>query len=233
LGAKDLKADLLQKSMENKSRIIAALDFDQRSAAENFLEKIKSELKVVKIGPVLFMKEGAQFVNQLSKEGFEIFLDMKFHDIPNTVSGALKAACESMKLKFVTLHASGGEEMIRGAKETVTQVSPDTKILSVTILTSLVADAAQIETLANIAVAGGSDGLVCSPHEIQMIRKKVSKDALLVVPGIRSPVERGKDDQKRIATAKEAFEWGADYLVIGRPLTKASDPKAALEEMLS
>ncbi|HEX9291735.1 MAG TPA: orotidine-5'-phosphate decarboxylase [Anaeromyxobacteraceae bacterium] len=219
--------------MTNRDRLCAALDFPTWSAAEPFARTIAPEVGLLKVGLELFVAEGAPAVRAAAALGRPVFLDLKLHDIPNTVEGAARSAAAT-GASLLTVHASGGAEMIRAA---VRGAGPQVGILAVTVLTSL--DAA---TLARVGVAGppedavvrlarlamdaGARGIVCSPLEVAAVRAAVGPGALLVIPGVRPPgVALG--DQNRVATPREAVRAGADVLVLGRPLRDAPDPAAA------
>ncbi len=200
-----------------------------------------------KIGSQLFTAEGPRAVERIAALGAGIFLDLKFHDIPNTVAGAVRAAAELPGVALVNVHASGGLEMMRAAARALAGMRRRPRLLAVTILTSL--DGAtlrrigisgppkrRVVTLARLAQEAGLEGVVCSAHELRAIRRACGSDFLTVVPGIR-PASAAEGDQSRVATPAQAMRDGADYLVVGRPITEARDPRAAaqaiLEEMTS
>ena len=194
------------------------------------------------------LKLGLEFFNAFGPDGVKriidecahppIFLDMKYHDIPNTVAGAVRESSR-LGVKYINLHASGGSEMMKAAKDAC---DPETKLLGVTVLTSLDDDnlasvgqlakaSDQVKRLAELAQLSGMDGVVCSAHEIEMLRADIGKDFILMVPGIR-PAGAAKDDQKRVMTPAEAMKAGATHLVIGRPITQADDPAKAAKDIL-
>ena len=193
-----------------------------------------------KVGGQLFTSEGPRAVEKLARQGFGIFLDLKFHDIPNTVAHSVAAAAKLPGVRLMTLHASGGGAMMRAAREAVGEARKRPVLLGVTILTSL--DAAALReigisgtpgsravALALLAKLSGLDGVVASAHEIRAIRRICGRDFLIVVPGIR-PISAATDDQSRVATPGDAIRAGAGYLVVGRPITGAANPRhAALE----
>jgi orotidine-5'-phosphate decarboxylase len=190
-----------------------------------------------KVGSQLFTSEGPRAVQQLAGLGFDIFLDLKFHDIPNTVAGAVAAAAKLPRVRLVNVHASGGVEMMRAAREAAGSGKSRPAVLAVTILTSLDAKAlrtigmsgspaSRATALAEIAKRAGMDGVVASAQEVKAIRRACGPKFLIVVPGIR-PAATSANDQSRIATPSEAVRAGADYLVVGRPITAARDPRAA------
>jgi len=220
-------------------RIYLALDFPDKTQAENLLKKLPQGLGV-KIGLELFLKEGLDFVKKLKNAGYNIFLDLKFHDIPRTVFQAVSQVAASCDL--LNVHATGGIEMLKAAKEASLNTAKPPKLLGVTVLTSINAEiwslmggqgtiAEAVKKRALLCYEAGLDGVVASTLEVPLIKAVCGERFLTVVPGIR-PHGEGLGDQKRVATPKEAIKKGADYLVIGRPITKASDPVKALEVIL-
>ena len=190
-----------------------------------------------KVGSQLFTTEGPRAVQKLAGLGFDIFLDLKFHDIPNTVAGAVAAAAKLRRVRLVNVHASGGVEMMRAARQAAGNGKSRPAVLAVTILTSLDAKAlraigmsgsaaSRATALARLAKHAGMDGVVASAQEVKAIRQACGPKFLIVVPGIR-PAATSANDQSRIATPAEAIRAGADYLVVGRPITAARDPGAA------
>jgi orotidine-5'-phosphate decarboxylase len=190
-----------------------------------------------KVGSQLFTTEGPRAVQQLAGLGFDIFLDLKFHDIPNTVAGAVAAAAQLPRVRLVNVHASGGIEMMRAAREAAGSRKSRPAVLAVTILTSLDAKAlraiglsgspaSRATALAQLAKSAGMDGVVASAQEVKSIRRACGPQFLIVVPGIR-PAATAANDQSRIATPAEAIRAGADYLVVGRPITAADNPRTA------
>jgi orotidine-5'-phosphate decarboxylase len=219
--------------MSHRDRLCAALDFPSWTAAEPFARSVAPEVGLLKVGLELFAAEGPDAVRAAAALGRPVFLDLKLHDIPNTVEGAARSAAAS-GASLLTVHASGGPEMIRAA---VRGAGPALGILAVTVLTSLdsaalariglagpPADA--VVRLACLAVEAGARGLVCSPLEVAAVRAAVGAGPLLVVPGVR-PAGSARGDQARVATPQEAVRAGADVLVLGRPLREAADPAAA------
>jgi orotidine-5'-phosphate decarboxylase len=213
--------------------ICAALDFGGWREAEPFARAVAPEVGMLKVGLELFAAEGPAVARAAAALGRPLFLDLKLHDIPNTVEGAARSAARC-GASLLTVHAAGGTEMIRAA---VRGAGPDVRVLAVTVLTSLDASAlagiglagppeAAVVRLARLAIAAGAGGLVCSPHEVAAVRAAVGADALLVVPGVR-PAGAAKGDQARVATPEEAVRAGADVIVLGRPLRDAPDPVAA------
>ena len=222
--------------------IIVALDFSSLSCALKKAEQLDPDLCKVKVGKELFTKVGPDSVVSLRKLGFDVFLDLKFHDIPNTVARACEAAAD-LGCWMVNLHASGGRAMMETAANVMAKLSTAPLLTAVTVLTSLndnllaeigVGDGALLHTtrLAKLANSCGLDGVVCSPQEITSIRNEVNNNFLIVTPGVR-PLGAAQDDQARFATPSEAIKKGADYLVIGRPITEARDSHTALTEIHS
>lgn len=210
---------------------------DRLEPAAALARRLRGAAGLFKVGSQLFTAEGPRSVERLAKLGFGIFLDLKFHDIPNTVSGAVAAAAGLPGVRMMTLHASGGLEMMRAAREAVPRGHRAPALLGVTVLTSLNAAALKrigisgspsdrAVALAALAKQAGLDGVVASAHEVQKIRKACGPKFLVVVPGVR-PASSALDDQSRVATPSEAISAGADYLVVGRPITGAENPRSA------
>jgi orotidine-5'-phosphate decarboxylase len=225
--------------LDNK-HIIVPIDVADTAAALELVARLDPKLCRVKVGKELFTAEGPAVVGRLQERGFEVFLDLKFHDIPNTVAGACRAAAR-LGVWMLDVHASGGETMMRAAREAIAGVSRPPLLIGVTVLTSLSdADLAQIGfsgsaeenvvRLARLARASGLDGVVCSAQEAPAIRAATGADFTLVTPGIRL---RGGDagDQARVVTPVDALRLGANYLVIGRSITHSADPAATLESI--
>lgn len=218
-----------------KTELIAALDTDNLKATQALLEKLKGSVKYFKVGSVLFTAVGPAAVDLVHKHGGKVFLDLKFHDIPNTVKHAVMNAAK-MGVYSVSLHLSGGGEALKACAE----LEKRPKLWGITVLTSFNEYGLfrvgfrggidkTVKLLASQAVENGADGVVCSPRELLRV-KAVSGHLKLITPGIR-PVARG-DDQKRSLTPREAADAGADFLVVGRPITAADDPAAAAEAIL-
>jgi orotidine-5'-phosphate decarboxylase len=216
-----------------ENRICAALDFGAWEQAEPLARAIAPAVGMLKVGLELFVAEGPGVVRAAAALGRPVFLDLKLHDIPTTVEGAARSAAAT-GASLLTVHASGGAEMIRAA---VRGAGGRLRVLAVTVLTSI--DSAALETiglagppeaavvrLARLAAGAGAGGLVCSPHEVAQVRAAVGPGPLLVVPGVRPP-GAAKGDQARVATPAEAVRAGADVIVVGRPLRDAADPVAA------
>ncbi|AYC33284.1 orotidine-5'-phosphate decarboxylase [Pseudomonas cavernae] len=222
--------------------IIVALDFPSREAALQLAARLDPKLCRVKVGKELFTRCGPGIVEALQGQGFEVFLDLKFHDIPNTTAMAVKAAAE-LGVWMVNVHCSGGLRMMAACRETLDKLSgPKPLLIGVTVLTSMEREdlagigldmepQAQVLRLAALAEKAGMDGLVCSAQEA--VALKAAHPALqLVTPGIR-PAGSAQDDQRRILTPREALEAGSDYLVIGRPIAQAADPAQALAAVVA
>ncbi len=226
--------------MHHDPRIIVALDFSSAEDALRLAEKLDPRLCRLKVGKELFTAAGQNLVETLMLRGFDIFLDLKFHDIPNTVAKACKAAA-NLGVWMINIHALGGRRMLMAAREAIAQES--TKLIAVTLLTSMdQSDLADIglqgnpeqivERLARLAKDCALDGVVCSALEAVNLRLELGEDFCLVTPGIRSSETR-TNDQKRIATPRQAVLNGANYLVIGRPITQAIDPLLALNQIIT
>ncbi|HJX15884.1 MAG TPA: orotidine-5'-phosphate decarboxylase [Candidatus Deferrimicrobiaceae bacterium] len=217
-----------------KERIIVALDTDSPDSALAVVEALAGEVGMFKVGMELFPRGGPELVRKVRETGADVFLDLKFHDIPNTVAGAVRSAA-ALGVKFATVHASGGKEMLARAAEAARGTG--TTVLAVTVLTSIdESDLSEIGfssppadlvvRLAKMAVREGIGGIVCSAREVAAVRELAGRSAVLVTPGVRLP-EDAVGDQKRVVTPFDAMRNGADYLVVGRPITKAADPVAA------
>lgn len=221
-------------------KIIVALDFDTPDAALDLAAKLDPALCRLKVGKELFTVAGPTLVQKLIEQRFQVFLDLKFHDIPNTVAQACKAAAR-LGVWMVNVHALGGRKMMNAAREALEGVPDRPKLIAVTVLTSMgQSDLAEIGLspepqenvlrLAKLAQEGGLDGVVCSAREAAKLRAVLGDDFCLVTPGIR-PAAASADDQVRIATPAQAILDGANYLVIGRPVTQAADPLQALKNI--
>lgn len=222
-------------------KVIVALDFDNKSQALNFVSQLDNSQCRLKIGKEMFTYFGPELVKELVRRQFDVFLDLKFHDIPNTVGKACLAAAD-LGVWMMNVHASGGPVMMENAIRQLESLRQDRpKLIAVTVLTSM--DAAQLVSvginvspkdqvvnLARLTQQSGLDGVVCSAQEAVILRQELSKEFLLVTPGIR-PVGAAQDDQKRIMTPPEAMEAGVSYMVIGRPITQAANPLEALKNI--
>ncbi len=224
--------------MRQAPRLAVALDVDSHAAAMQAAAALRDHVDIVKVGIELFISAGPRLVEELVSAGWSVFLDLKLHDIPATVAGAVRSAT-GLGVSLLTLHTSGGRRMIEAAAAARDSGTP--RLLGVTILTSL--DAVQIDEvglrggtdesvarLATLARQAGCDGVISSPHEAATIKAAHGADFLVVTPGIR-PAGASVDDQARVATAADAVEAGADILVVGRPIMKAPDPAAAAAAM--
>lgn len=223
------------------AKIVIALDFAYAKPALEFVQQIDPKLCRVKVGKELFTAAGPQLIEQLVKRDFSVFLDLKFHDIPNTVAKACEAASR-LGVWMLNVHASGGLAMMQAAREGVNKSGHDPLLIAVTVLTSMAeAELAEVgvqgtlldhvKRLALLTQQAGLDGVVCSAQEASMLRAACGPDFCLVTPGIR-PADAAKDDQTRIVTPTQALSLGASYLVIGRPITQAANPLQALEQII-
>ncbi len=228
---------------QTTSPLIVAMDYDSAQPCLALAQSLNPQYCRLKVGKELFTAEGPQLVEKLMGLGFDVFLDLKFHDIPNTVAKAVKAAAQ-LGVWMVNVHASGGEAMLMAAKEALESGKngeKETLLIAVTVLTSMTAEdlkgigldvssEEQVLRLANLAKKTGLDGVVCSAREAKMLKAEVGQDFCLVTPGIR-PAGASADDQRRIVTPQDALAHGSDYLVIGRPITKAPNPAQACEQI--
>ncbi len=214
--------------------IIVAIDEIEFSSLKKIIDSLDNKKCMVKIGSVAFSSIGHKAISYAYDQGFEIFLDLKLHDIPNTVKKSIEGLI-SLPVSMLTIHTSGGKEMMMAAMEAVS--GADIKVFGVTALTSLSNEdtneifqrstSEQVETMLDLAETAGIHGVVCSPHELKLVSER--KSLLSITPGIR--LEDSIDDQKRVMTPKEAIALGADYLVIGRPITESKDIKKSLNEI--
>ena len=221
-------------------RIIVALDVSSATQALSLASKLDPTLCRLKVGKELFTAEGPALLEKLMNHEFEIFLDLKFHDIPNTVAKACKVAA-NFGVWMINVHALGGRKMLLAAREALPEKS--TKLIAVTLLTSMgnedlrdigISTSPQdtVKQLALLVNDCGLDGVVCSPLETNQLRQSITNNFLLVTPGIR-PSDGQLDDQQRVATPAQAIKNGSDYLVIGRPITQADDPMLALQKIIN
>jgi len=226
------------------SKVIIALDTTDEQKALELVKLLKHKVSVFKVGLELFCSQGPVIVNKINDLGCKVFLDLKFHDIPNTVAGAARAALSTGAFMF-NVHASGGREMMRKVRETVDSAELPEKpiVIAVTVLTSLdesdlndinisKSPLEQVKTLALLTKESGLDGVVASPREITAIREVAGQDFVIVTPGVR-PVWAQAGDQKRIMTPAEALDAGASYIVVGRPVTAAPNPVEAIDKLFS
>ena len=226
--------------MSSPTQIILALDFPTQTQAFHALDKLEGAISQVKVGLELFFAEGIELLKALDKRHCHIFLDLKLHDIPHTVSKAI-TALKGLPINFLSVHASGGARMLQAARATAEKTLPHTRILAVTLLTSLdtpqlrqlhVPHTAREHTLhlARLALENDIKGLICSPLDLAALRKQLGDTITLASPGIRA--ENGtKHDQRRTLSATQAQRAGANYLIIGRPITQASCPPTALQQL--
>ncbi len=221
----------------NDPKIIIALDYAEAAPALALSDRLQPALCRLKVGKELFTATGPALLEQLMRRGFEVFLDLKFHDIPNTTAQACKAAA-SLGVWMVNVHALGGRKMLEAARDAVANSAHKPKLIAVTMLTSMaqedLADIGIAETpaemvlrLATLARDSGLDGVVCSAQEAALLRERCGSEFCLVTPGIR-PAQASLDDQSRVMTPQAALQAGSSYLVIGRPITRAEDPLQAL-----
>jgi orotidine-5'-phosphate decarboxylase len=222
----------------SNNRVIVSLDFPDGKQALDLCQKLDPASCKLKIGKELFTREGPELVEKLIASDFDIFLDLKYHDIPNTVASACRVAAE-LGVWMLNVHASGGRAMMEAANEALDKTTHKPLLIAVTVLTSMSQEdlnelginkpvEEQVMMLASLAKSSGLNGVVCSAKEASRLKSELGKDFCLVTPGIR-PANSSSDDQKRIMTPADAIEAGSHYLVIGRPITKAEDPLAALE----
>ena len=230
----------MTKHQAVERRIIVALDYPDAAAARQFVARVRPDMCRLKIGKELFVAAGPTFVEELVGQGYDVFLDLKFHDIPNTVAQACKAAAR-LGVWMMNVHASGGPRMLVAAREALEVISNRPLLIAVTVLTSMGAEELQaigvdagaeqqVLRLAGLTHAAGLDGVVCSAQEAAALRQHLGSDFCLVTPGIR-PAGSETGDQTRILTPRQALHAGAEYLVIGRPITQVTDPLQVLESI--
>jgi orotidine-5'-phosphate decarboxylase len=223
-------------------KIYVALDCQTQNEADQLVSKLSSEQVGLKVGKELFTSIGPEWVRKQVEQGFSVFLDLKFHDIPNTVAKAVTSAAK-IGVDIVNVHASGGSEMMKAAKDALEPFDNPPLLIAVTVLTSMSdADLAdigiqmpaeqQVLNLAKLAHKAGLDGVVCSAQEARMLKSALGESFKLVTPGIR-PANSATDDQKRVMTPKEAVLAGVDYMVIGRPITRSENPTETVAEILA
>lgn len=230
-----------ERQIVDNKNIVVALDFDTKEQALALIDRLDPSLCRVKIGKEMFTHFGPEFVQQVQDKGFDVFLDLKFHDIPNTVAKAVKAAAD-LGVWMVNVHASGGSKMMKAARDILQPYGDKAPLLiAVTVLTSMseedlqdlgvqVSPQEQVKFLAGLAHKAGMDGVVCSAQEASMLKQAYGEEFKLVTPGIRT-ADASADDQKRIMTPQKAVEVGADYLVIGRAITKSDDPIQTMKDI--
>jgi orotidine-5'-phosphate decarboxylase len=220
--------------MKRKTQLILALDVNSLSEAKTVVGKLYPAIKIFKVGIQLFTEAGPKIVDFIIDKGAEVFLDLKFFDIPNTVANAVRQAVR-MKVKMLTMHILGDEEMLKLAVRAAEDEAGKFKLkrpllIGVTVLTSKDAESSDVLTLARIGRECGLDGVVCSVREARKIKQVLGKDFLVITPGIR-PKGCPKGDQVRVATAQEAKKAGADFIVVGRPILEAKDPLKVIREL--
>lgn len=217
------------------TKIILALDVDTFAKAKYFVNKLYPQIKIFKVGCQLFTSCGPKIIEFIRHKGAEAFLDLKFFDIPHTVANAVRQAVRH-KVKMLTLHILGDEEMLKLAVGAAREESKKLKtkrplLIGVTVLTSKDATSSDVLTLAKMGLECGLDGVVCSAREVRTLRQAIKKKFIIVTPGIR-PKSAQKDDQKRTMTAREAIKAGSDFLVVGRPILEAKDPLKVARELI-
>jgi len=229
-------------SLSPKDRLIVALDVPSAAEAQKLVAQIGDSAAIYKIGKQLFTSEGPALVRELVSSGRKVFLDLKYHDIPNTVASAVRSAAD-LNVAMLTVHALGGSRMLRAAAEAAGQYARKPLVLAVTVLTSManedlheigITGSAQDEVLklATLAQKVGVGGLVASPSELKALRQAIGQEMKIVTPGVR-PAGSDKGDQARVATPADAIANGADYIVVGRPITGAANPAAAAAAILA
>jgi orotidine-5'-phosphate decarboxylase len=229
------------KGVKSEERIIVALDVGDMGSAEALVRDLKGLISYFKVGLELFTSSGPDVARMVTGHGARLFLDLKFFDIPNTVRGAVKSI-SSLGASMINVHAMGGGRMMRAAAEAAAESPNRPKVIAVTVLTSFEEEefsevgfsnsiGNSVVNLAAQAKEAGLDGVVCSPQEIRPVRDRMGTDFLIVTPGVR-PAWSSADDQRRVMTPKEAFNAGADFIVIGRPITADKDPAGAAQRII-
>lgn len=228
--------------MSCQTPVVVALDFENKAEAINLVSQLDPKLCRLKVGKEMFTHFGPALVKELQQYKFDVFLDLKFHDIPNTVAKAVKAAAD-LGVWMVNVHASGGSRMMSAARESLVSYGTDKPhLIAVTVLTSMeqsdltelgitLTPQQQVVKLATLTQQAGLDGVVCSAQEATLLKQQFGKDFMLVTPGIR-PASSAADDQRRVMTPAQALNAGVDYMVIGRPITKAAQPLDALHAIV-
>jgi len=227
---------------DSRERLIVALDVSSAAAAQKIVAAVGDSARIYKVGMQLYTAEGPQIVRDLIASGRQVFLDLKYHDIPNTVAAAVKEAAR-LRVNMLTVHGAGGGRMLRAAVDAARSTNASTMVLAVTVLTSLdqrdlehagvrgsVVD--QVSRMATLAIANGCQGVVASAQEAATLRAEMGDDFVIVTPGVR-PAGVEHDDQARVVTPAEAIASGASYIVVGRPITEAEDPAAETREILA
>lgn len=228
---------MIQQTTDSRQQaaLILALDVDHYTKAQHFVDLLYPKIKIFKVGSILFTVCGPRIIEYIHQKKAEVFLDLKFLDIPNTVANSVAIATRH-QVEMLTLHISGGTQMLTSAVEKAQEESRRLKLkrpllIGVTVLTSQEARPKEILKLATLGLDCGLDGVVCSPRETKLLRENIKRKFIIVTPGIR-PKSAPVDDQKRTATAAEAIKAGSDFLVVGRPILEAEDPLAAAAELV-
>ena len=222
------------------SKLIIALDYPTAEQALNFVKGLSPERCKLKVGFELFVAAGPDFVKRLVDQGYDVFLDLKFHDIPNTVASACRSAA-NMGVWMMNVHASGSDKMMQAAKQALIEIESPAKLIAVTVLTSMdeaqlassnvsLSPEEQVKSLASLTKESGLDGVVCSAQEAKMLRELLGDDFLLVTPGIR-PLGADIGDQSRVMTPADAYTAGVSYIVVGRPITRSENPIAVIDQI--
>ncbi|MCF6188958.1 MAG: orotidine-5'-phosphate decarboxylase [Cocleimonas sp.] len=222
------------------SKLIIALDYPTAEQALHFVKNLSPECCKLKVGFELFVAAGPDFVKRLVDQGYDVFLDLKFHDIPNTVASACRSAA-NLGVWMMNVHASGSDKMMAAAKQALLQIDSPAKLIAVTVLTSMdkeqlalsnvtLAPEEQVKSLAQLTQKSGLDGVVCSAQEAKMLRETLGKDFLLVTPGIR-PQGADIGDQSRVMTPAAASKAGVSYIVVGRPITQSANPLDVIDQI--
>lgn len=210
---------------KTRAQVILALDVGTLKEAKGFINTLYPAIKIFKVGSQLFTGTGPEIIEYIHKKGGEVFLDLKFYDIPNTVANAVRQAA-SLKVKMLTLHIAGAEAMLKAAVRAAAECNSPPLLIGVTVLTSQAAGQEEVVRLARQGIECGLDGVVVSVKEAAMLRRFINRNFYIVTPGIR-PAGAAADDQKRVATPEEAIEAGSDFLVVGRPVLEAKNPLSA------
>ena len=222
--------------MRRKTQLIVALDVDSFAKARHFINLLYPKVRIFKVGLQLFTACGPAIINFIQKKGAKVFLDLKLFDIPNTVAHAVREAVK-LRVAMLTLHISGAGEMLIAAVKAADEEAKKLKVkrpalIGITVLTSQQVSADKVLTLAKEGLSCGLDGVVCSVREASFLRQEIKKNFLIITPGIRLE-KSGKDDQKRVATFKDAVLAGVDFAVMGRPILEAAQPQATVKQLLS
>ena len=228
-------------NQSKETELILALDCEDKSKAIEIISSLKQDLKWVKIGLQMFTAYGKDFVKEIKSNGYNVFLDLKLHDIPNTVAKAIDSLSD-LSIDLLTIHASGGAEMCEYAARARNETNPNLRLLAVTVLTSInqaqlnqlnikESIQKQVVDLAKLSTQSGVDGVVSSPLELGILRSSLDSSKLIVTPGIR-PLDSEQNEQKRVMTPAEASEKGADFIVVGRPILNSPEPTKTVKQIL-